>query len=253
MNQTTLPVLATVKQSYGWIRHHPRLLALPMAVLFAVEFLQSLSSIRHTPDAWSKIAATILLMLVDGAFSVGLFRTIILDEVREGFAFLRWGFEFWRYLKTVLIATLGVLFLGLAVLLVAGAKFGDADLQSWRVILIGGLASLPAIYVAARLFLAFPAAALGRDKVFRLSWRATEGNALRLLAALFLTTLAPTLIGGLLDLAAAANGPLALPATLLSSAVEVLDTAVITASLALSYRTLAPAPSPEDHPSAGQP
>lgn len=248
-----LPVWATVTQSYGWVRHHLRLLALPMAVLFAAQCLQEILAVKLAPDAWSKIAATFLLLIIDGAFSVGLFRTLILDEVRSGFAFLRWGFELWRYLKTMLIATIGIVILGFAVLLAAGAQFKSADFQSWRVILIGGVAALPLIYVAARLLFAFPAAALGQDKLFRLSWKISKGNALRLLAALILTTLPPTLIEALLDFTAATNGPLALPAALLSSAIEVLDTALITTALSLSYRLLAPAPVPADPPSADQP
>src|SRR5579859_7492159 len=141
-----LPIWTTVKRSYEWVRDHLRLLALPMAALFAVQFLQEILSIRMAPDAWAKIAATFLLLIVDGAFSVGLFRTVILDEVRGGLAFLRWGFELWRYLKTVLIATIGVLILGFAVLMAAGAGFRDADFHSWKVILIGAIAALPALY-----------------------------------------------------------------------------------------------------------
>jgi len=248
-----LPIPTTVKQSYGWVREHLRLLALPMAMLLAVQFLQEILSLRLAPDAWSKIAATFLLLLVDGAFSVGLFRAVILGEMRPGFAFLRWGFELWRYLKTVLIATIGVVILGLAVLLAAGAAFGKTDFQSWKMIVPGVLCALPALYVAARLFLAFPAAALGKDRVFRLAWRLSKGNALRLLAVLVLTTLIPTLAETVLDLTAASAGPLAFIAALLSSAIEVLDTALITTALSLSYRTLAPPPSPEDPPSADRP
>jgi hypothetical protein len=243
-----LPIWTTVKQSYGWVKDHPRLLAPPMAILLAVQFLQEVLSVRLAPDAWARIAATFLLLIVDGAFSVGLFRAVILDEARRGLAFLRWGFELWRYLKTVLIATIGVLILGLAVLMAAGAGFRDTDFHSWKVILIGVLVALPLLCLAARLLLAFPAAALGQDKVFRLSWKRSKGNALRLLAVLFLTTLVPTLAESLLDFAAASTGPLALPAALLSSAIEVLDTALITTALSLSYRLSAPAPVPADHP-----
>ena len=243
-----LPIWTTVKQSYGWVRDHLRLLALPMAVLFAVQFLQEILSIRLAPDSWMKIAATFLLLIVDGAFSVGLFRTVILGEIRGGLAFLRWGFELWRYLKTVLIATIGALILGLALLLVAGAKFGSADFHSWKVILIGAIAALPVLYLAARLLFAFPAAALGQDKVFRLAWRTSAGNALRLLAVLVLTTLLPTVLEGLLDFAAASTGPLAFPAAFVSSVIETLDTALVTVSLSLSYRLLVGPPNPTDQP-----
>lgn len=242
-----LPIWTTVKQSYGWVWDRLRLLALPMAALFAVQFLQEILSIRLAPDSWMKIAATFLLLVVDGAFSVGLFRTVIIDEVRGGFAFLRWGFELWRYLKTVLIATIGALILGLA-LLVAGAKFGSADFHSWKVILIGAIAALPLLYLAARLLFAFPAAALGQDKVFRLAWRASAGNALRLLAVLVLTTLLPTVLEGLLDFAAASTGPLAFPAAFVSSVIETLDTALVTVSLSLSYRLLIGSRGPTDQP-----
>lgn len=248
-----LPVWTTVTRSYGWVRHNLRLLALPMAVLFAAQLLQEILSAALMPDAWAKIAATFLLLIVDGAFSVGLFRTLILDEVRPGFAFLRWGFELWRYLKTMLIATIGIVILGFAALLAAGAQFKSADFQSWRIILIGGVAALPLIYLAARLLLAFPAAALGQDELFRLSWRLTKGNALRLLAALILTSLLPTLLEALLDFTAASKGLLAFPAALLSSAIEVLDTALITTAMSFSYRLLAPAPIPADPSSADQP
>lgn len=243
-----LPIWTTVKQSYGWVRDHLRLLALPMAALFAVQLLQEILSLRLPPDAWPRIAATFLLLIVDGAFSVGLFHAVILDEARGGLGFLRWGFELWRYLKTVLIATIGVVILGLAVMMLAGASFRDLDFQSWKIILIGVIAALPVLYLAARLLFAFPAAALGKDKVFRLSWKISKGTALRLLATLFLTTLLPTLVESLLDLAAASAGPLAMPAALISSAIEVLDTALITTALSLSYRLLAPAPIREDPP-----
>ena len=245
-----LPVWATVRQSYGWVRRHPRLLALPMALLFIAQVLQETLAARLLPDAWGKIAATFLLFLVDGAFSVGLFRTIIIDEVRRGFAFLRWGFEFWRYLKTVLIATLGILLIGAALLLGVGSKLSADDLHSGKLILIGVIVALPTLYLAARLLLAFPAAALGRDKVFTLGWRASKGNGLRLAAVLLLTTAIPTLIDALLDspFAVSPDSTLSFLTALVSSAVEVLDSALITAAMALSYRILAPAPIPDGEP-----
>jgi hypothetical protein len=244
MSSVRLPVWTTVKQSYGWVRHHPRLLALPMAVLFGAQFLQETLSARLLPDAWGKIGAAFLLMVVDGAFCVGLHRTIILDEVRGGFAFLRWGFEFWRYLKTILIATLAVLILGVAVLLGVGSKLSADDLHSGKLILICIILALPALYLLSRVLLAFPAAALGQDKVFFFSWRISKGNELRLLAIIGLATAIPTVMEGLLEspLSASGNETLSLLAALGSSAVEVLDAALVTAALSLTYRMLVPAP-----------
>jgi hypothetical protein len=76
---STLPVWESAKQSYGFVRHHPRLLALPMTLLFLAEFLQESLSDRLLPDAWARFASTILLLLVDSAFTVGLLRTMIID------------------------------------------------------------------------------------------------------------------------------------------------------------------------------
>lgn len=246
MSGEKLPVWVTVKQSYGWVRHHPRLLALPMALLFAAQFLQETLSAKLLPDAWGKIGSALLLFVVDGAFCVGLHRTVILNEVRGGFAFMRWGFEFWRYLKIVLIATLGIIIIGVVVLFGVGSKLTADDLHSGKLILIGLVAAVPALYLLARLLMAFPAAALGRDKVFGLSWRVSKGNELRLLAVICLTTALPTVIGSLLEspLAASSNETLAILAALASSAVEVLDAALVTTALSFSYRLLVPEATP---------
>jgi hypothetical protein len=229
-----------VTQSYRWIRDHRRLLALPMALLIATEFLQESLSARLLPDAWEKILSAVVLALVDGAFCVGLHRTIILDDVRPGFAFLRWGFELWRYLKTGLIATLGVILIGAAVLLPLGAVMGGVDFKPEKLILVVGITALPILYLAARLFLALPAAALGRDKVFALAWRASKGNALRIFAILILTVFIPAVISGLLEVPASwsKNETLAAVCSLLSSALDVLGTALSTAALSFSYRML---------------
>jgi hypothetical protein len=239
MNALSLPVWATAKQSYGFVRQHPRLLAVPMTLLFLAEFLQEALSDKLLPDAWGRFAATFLLLLIDSAFTVGLLRTVILDEGRPGFRFLRWDFYFWRYLKTVLLATVCVMLIGLAALFAAGAIFPDQILHSGAAAVAGGVAAIPALYLAARLVLAFAGAALGQDKTFRLSWRITRSNGWRLLAVFFLAAVPPSVIS--VPLTYLAPGLLS---TAIGSAVDTWGTAVFTAAIALSYRTLAPATGP---------
>jgi len=236
MSGLQLPVWETAKQSYGFVRHHPRLLAVPMALLFMAEFLQEAASDQLRPDAWMRIASTILLLLVDSAFTVGLLRTIILDEVLSGFRFLRWDFYLWRYLKTVLIATILIMLAGVAALFAAGALIPDEMLHSGMAAIAAAIAAFPLVYLAARLVLGFSAAALGQDRAFRLSWRITRSNGWRLLAVFFLAAVPPSLIS--LPIRFLLPG---LFSTAGSSAVETVGTAIFTATLALSYRTLAPA------------
>ena len=268
--QTVLPVWPIVKRSYGFVWQHRRLLALPLVIVFLLHAAATAGSLalQSLLGKWSAIpnliwTTCVLICLM--SFVVGLHRTVLLDEDRPGTAFLHWDEALWSYFKAWLkltLASAGIAFvLTLAGILTMTFTVGQAGLlQSFsnhQVSLFVALAAglLLVVILTTRLSLAFPAAALGETRVFKLSWGLT-GNAWPRLVAVFLLVSLPFLAGSLLfslpllagTLAVKLNGgslldqlnALFLASFVLSAFLKAVSTAVLTVTLSLSYAHLAP-------------
>lgn len=200
----SLPVWAVVKRSYGYVWRNRGLLALPLLITLALQLAVGalalwvtaltidLSFLIQLP---MNFVWAILTIAVAMSYTVGLYRTVLLDERREGIAFLRWDRYLWNYAKACLFALLVCVTL-MAVFtaaLVLPLGIGNAlmllmmhGLPMYAFLL---LLFLVILFVWLKFGLAFSAAALGYRGVFSLSWRLTEGNLLRLLVTFLLVYL----------------------------------------------------------------
>ncbi len=207
-----LPVWTVTRRSYDLAWTHARLLTVPFLLVLAAQIVAALGSgasraILAAP--WATLVGLglmVLFALVMMSFIVGLHRTVLLDEIREGSGFLRWDSNLWKYIKaalTVLLFSLAAsIVFGLALIVVFGAGGLMATFLLHRAVLFGIL-SLPfllGLFIMLKIGLAFPAAALGYSDVFYLSWRLTAGNLPRLLAVFLLTYLPFLLISLLISL-----------------------------------------------------
>lgn len=200
----TLPVWAVVARSYGYVWRNRGLLAPPLGLLLASLLIIGLIAWgvkMATADQPPYVQLPITLfwsmpiLALITSFSVGLHRAVLLDEIREGIAFMRWDGYWWNYVKACLIALLVgiILVLGFtaALVLPLGGVNALALLMLHRLEAYGFffLIFLVALFLWIKVGLAFPAAAMGYRYVFSLSWRLTDGNLLRLFAALLLVHL----------------------------------------------------------------
>lgn len=242
-----LPVRATARETYRYIRQNLGLLAAPALLLFAVEYTGDwLMKDRMDLQYLWMIAENI----IDSSFVVGLYRAAITGEKRGMLAFFPWNRPLWRYLLTGV--KLSMLLVILAMLLIWAAHGYLAALHSrpiWQAALLLALI-LPPAYLCLRMSLAFPAATIGEERLFRLSWRLMRGNSGRMLVVALLTQI-PVLIAALLLLIGVAlisighaswQSPLN---SALGDLTEMVSTVVMTVAIGLSYRTLAPAPEPD--------
>ena len=250
-----LPVLATVKESYRYIRRNFDLLAVPTLLLCLAEWAISYLSIQNTSRStfWQGLAPfwPIIGSLIDISFIVGLHRAIILGEVRGGPAF----FRFDRYLFRYAIATIlfSLVLLATAITVVGLSRNLLADLRSmpaWQFLALGVVA-LPVLYLMVRVTLAFAAAAVGARHIFRLSWRATSGtDTLRLFAVIALVLMPLIVLAAVLFtplfVAAGLNGANiaatadSLPFIGIDGVLETAITVVMTVAVSLSYQKLVP-------------
>jgi len=110
---------------------------------------------------------------------------------------VRWSWRESRFLSwvvTLWIAYIAVWWLGLLVL--GNLWPRDANLPAWSPVL-EFLASLPALYLVARLSLVFPATAIDRPAGLRWAWRMSRGNGWRLVVVV---TVLPWLVSRLVGL-----------------------------------------------------
>jgi hypothetical protein len=252
-----LPVWALARRSYGFVWAHARLLAVPLLLVFAAQIVAGLGSqgIAMIAGRWALpliLAWSLLIMILSMSFIVGLHRTVLLDEIREGARFLRWDKYLWNYLMawlTVLIVSLAAaVLIGFALFVI----FGTSQLMT--ALLFDRTIAFPLLlapillwaFFSLKFGLAFPAAALGYRDVFHLSWRLTAGNLLRLLAALILVgapfvilsiaLAAPTLLGTVMAAPSAPRVGLVLLASLLvNAAIRAASLSVMTTALSLSF------------------
>lgn len=199
-----LPVWAVVKRSYGYVWRNRTLLALPLgltlalqiAILLLSQWVAAMTSrLSFFLQVPINIGWSILTLAVAMAFTVGLHRTVLLDETREGIAFLRWDRYLWNYAKASLAALL--VCIALLALFTAALVLPLGIGNALMLVMMHGLPMyvfllllvLVSLFVWLKVGLAFPAAALGYRSVFSLSWRLTEGNLPRLFATLLLVYL----------------------------------------------------------------
>jgi hypothetical protein len=256
-----LPVWAVVKRSYGYVWDHRILLAVPLLLVFAVNlasgvYLRNLSAVTDVPPPQGLIWLTsIAVIFFSMTVIVGIHRTVLLDENRPGVGFLRLDRNLLRYIGAwLLLMLLGILFTVISFLLIAilalisglakpQAHGGAIALAVFAIIFIIGALFL-------RFMLALPAAAVGSQDGLGVSWTATRGNWLRLLAAAILTLLPFIILDILLviptmrDVAAMLKSgvpkPIEQPLWLLvaTALIKSIDLAVLTVMLSLSYDVL---------------
>jgi hypothetical protein len=170
---------------------------------------------------------------------------------------IRWGLRETKFLVWTIVIALAMLLAALAVAIpvmaifavagivlgiVQGAPAGPGAMTSVPLIIAAGLPVVIAeIYVAIRLMLALPATALDGSGVFRLSWRLTRGNALRIFVAVLLGVI-PFYVGAFVfELLLATAGLYALvpfTGTLLVVLVSMVLSAAGSAVLAMVYLRL---------------
>lgn len=246
-----LPVWAVVKRSYGYVWQQRRLLATPLLLVLAAQIVLGLISFGISAATAPLSLAHILFNLGAGlvtmillmSFTVGLHRSVLLDEIREGASFLRRDRYLWNYVKACLIALLVgiVLEAVFAAALILPLGIGNFMmlfmLHPLAVYALGVLMWLAGLCVAVRLGLAFPAAALGYRSVFSLAWRISAHNGLRLLATLLLADLPFLLSAGLLTAASALSGNLVvmLCVALLDLLLGAATISVIAVALSLNF------------------
>jgi hypothetical protein len=259
-----LPVWAVVKRSYGYVWDHRVLLAVPLLLVFAVNlasaiYLQNMIATAGEPQR----APQGLILLISFAvivFSmsvvVGIHRTVLLDETRHGIGFLRLDGNLMRYIGAwLLLALLGILLAVIFVLLLAilALAAGLTKQHSPHPVLIA-VGSFATVFILGifflRFMLALPAAAVGSKDGLGVSWSATRGNWMRLLAAGILTVLPflildvliaiPVMHDAISAVRAGIQKPVEQPIAILfaSAFVKAVDLAVLTVMLSLSYDVL---------------
>lgn len=249
-----LPVWGTVRATYLYVWSHLGHLALPTFLFLVLELLTSVLTYQLGASSalWKAFGPVwgIVMGIVGFSFAVGIHRTILTDETRQGPSFFHWDRYLWSYTKVAML-------IGFVALILAFAAiwFGRNLLLDWMAqpakLLLPILPALAlATWLMSRIGLAFPAAALGRDRALAQSWQGTRGNSLRIIAAGFLTMLPVVLISLLVFLPALSvtgltdasddtrMGLFAAGALLARAVLKALSTLIITAEVSMTYRVL---------------
>lgn len=190
-----LPVWSVARHAYGDAIAGWRHLGAPLLLLFAVILATVESWAVQGPLAlWFVTAGVLVFSLLSLALTVGIYRVVLLRDMRSGLALLRFDRHLARLIGTQILFVLGSgLALGLisglfamaaGIFLTLGSQEGNALLR-----LLGGLVEFFAIIYSFRFSLAAPASAIGIRDRFAFSWRATRGNTWRLCAAAFIVAL----------------------------------------------------------------
>jgi hypothetical protein len=158
-------------------------LAIPLALLAGLSLAWYFSAelVRRVEGWWLFFLHCGLFALFFTLFAVTCHRLVLLQPGwRGGIPVPRWSWRearFFYWVVTLWIAYLVVWWLGL---LVAGNVWPrDGNMRGWFD-LIQFAASVPALYVVARLSLVFPATAIDRPAGLKWAWRTSRGNGWRL-------------------------------------------------------------------------
>jgi hypothetical protein len=247
-----LPVWAVVRRSYSYVWEHRTLFGAPLLLVFLIQLVERLyiqqavfaAASTRTALFEQSSPASLVALAFSMSVVVGIHRTVLLDDVRSGFGFLRWDRNLLSYFVTSLILGFALISAGVLLAVVLLRLFGALAIYPVVAVVVLVIAAL-----TLRLMLALPAAALGDDDRLRFSWKATEGNWLRLAAAAFLTLLPLMIVQVvtvfiLVSLAQAAmhttppllKEPIAVVAV--SAAIRAVSLVVLTVMVSLSYDVL---------------
>jgi len=256
-----LPVWATARATYRYVRSHMRLLAIPSLLLFLAEASTDYLALMAKGHLWQEMRPVwpVLGSVIEFSFVVGLHRAVMLGEEFGGTAFFRWDRHLGRYGMAAIKLSFGLLALAIVLLWLTRDYLAKLhSLPVWQHAAVVALI-LPLAYLMVRVSLAFPAAALGEDGIFRLSWRATRRNSVRLLVTYLLVgitaliagvaVLIPFLVAGALaglDRDIVKTGL----AVLSDSVIETAATVLLTVMISMSYQILVPRQPAEPVPQA---
>lgn len=212
-------------------------LAVPLALLAGLSLAWYFADqlLRQLSGWWPFFLYCGAFALFFTLFAVTCHRLVLLPSQRvRGIQSPRWSaresrFLFW--VVTLWILYVAVWWLGL---LVAGNVWPrDGNLQGWFGV-VEFVASLPALYVVARLSLVFPATAIDRYADLKWAWRTSRGNGWRLVVVI---TVMPWLVSHLVGLLYREQATAAeiVALTVLGTALFALEIA----ALSVAYRQLA--------------
>jgi len=247
--QPKLPVFAVGRGCYCYVWNKRRALAVPLLILFVLNLCLGLLTGLHSGQSMLSMVlpggAGLFLFVCGLAFTVGVNRTILLNESCGGAAFFRWGAPLWQALLTILKVMLcyGVVLAGPVLILALGLR--GHWLGNGMGLLLFFLMFGLMLYMAPRLGLAVCAAAIGEKNSLSLSWQATKGNVLRLLGVGMLVAFPIIVLQFCVQVFLFKvgqnfnNGWDSVPGLLWSSAVFVIFQAVTAAMISLGYDALA--------------
>lgn len=211
-------------------------LAIPLALLAGLSLAWYFSAelLRQVQGWWLFFLHCGLFAFFFTLFAVTCHRLVLLQQGRRGgIPVPQWSWRearFFSWVVTLWIVYLVVWWLGL---LIAGNVSPRGSLPAWFD-LIEFAASIPALYVVARLSLVFPATAIDRPAGFKWAWRTSRGNGWRLVVVV---AVMPWLVSHLVGLLyrETPSAPEVVAITLLGTALF----AVEIAALSVAYRELA--------------
>ena len=194
------------------------------------------------------------------AFVVGVHRTVLLNERREGVGFFRLN----TYLNRYFFAWLKIFFCTLPAIIVVAFFVGLISLGMFGPPTQGGTPNIGAflfifllvgaigLSLFVRLALALPDAALGQSGGLSLAWSSSRDNWLRLILVTLLVC-SPIYLIGLLPMLPALKSMmlthsqiLSVPLQILNAAVRTLLAAIFTVTLSLSYDSLVRGGGPQE-------
>lgn len=231
MVQDALLVPWRRRREFAWALAVPvaLLAGLSLAWYFAEELL------RQAQGWWLFVLYWGVFAVFFTLFAVTCHRLVLLPSQRvRGIQSPRWSVRESRFLFWVV--TLWMIYLAvwwLGMLVAANAWPRDDNVMGWTKV-IEFVASLPALYVVARLSLVFPATAIDRYAGLKWAWRTSRGNGWRLVVVI---TVMPWLVSHLVGLLYREQATAAeiVALTVLGTALFALEIA----ALSVAYRQLA--------------
>jgi hypothetical protein len=180
-----LPVDVVVRRSFQFAWESRAVLALPLGLLTLLTVTIQLI-VNQIGGAHGKVylfAGAALQQVISMSFAVGIHRYVLLAEIQAGPGFFRRDKHFLHYLSTMIVLIMGGMLAFTPMVGVGGQAAGPPGSGAAGMLAVVALiAAATGILVLARLALGLPAAAIGEARPMRDIWRATDGNALRLLA-----------------------------------------------------------------------
>lgn len=181
------------RSDFAWALAVPLslLAGLSLAWYFAAELLRQVQGWWLFVLYWGVFAAFFTL------FAVTCHRLVLVPSGRvRGIQRPRWSARESRFLFWVLTLWLAYLVVWWLAMLVSANLLPNDEVAGWLKV-IESVASVPALYLIARLSLVFPATAIDRPTGLRWAWQASRGNGWRLVVVV---TVLPWLVSRLVGL-----------------------------------------------------